>query len=261
MTDLLALGAPYRETFLLLLVRLGGLMVSAPVLGHRAIPLPHRAGLALLLALVVTPAVTPVPAATGPLALALAVAGELLAGLAIGFVASLVLAAVHGAAEVVAIQMGLGVAATYDPSLGQQSTPLARLEEYLALLLLLATNGHHVLIQAVAASFRRLEPGALALATVHPGVLAGLGGKVFRASLELAAPVIGVLFVVNFALGLLTRVAPQMNVFSVGLPVAVAAGFVALLETVPYGIAVVTRLLGELGTDLSTVLAGAGRGL
>lgn len=263
MGELTALAAQHRETFLFVFFRLSGMLAVAPLLGHRSVPIPHRAGLAALLALLFTPLYGSAPGGRGVdgVALLLAVAGELFIGLVIGFVASLVVAAVQSAGEVVGFQMGLGIAAVFDPSMGHQMNVLTRLHEMLALLLFLALNGHHVLLQAVAASFQRIHPGTV---LVQPGMAAGvvaLGGKLFRSGLELAAPVVGVLFAVNVALALLTRVAPAVNVFALSLPLTVAVGIFAFVETTPYVFGVVARLIREIGGELGNVLLGGAHGV
>lgn len=264
MTELLALATSYRETFLLVFARLGGVLAVAPVLGHRSVPTPHRAALAALLALVLTPLFgTAAGGGRGRdgLALILAVAGEVFVGLVIGFVATLVVAAVQMAGEVVGFQMGFSIASVFDPGMGQQVTVLTRMQELLALLLFLSVNAHHALLQTVAASFQRIQPGGF---SIQPGVAAGvvaLGGKLFRSGLELAAPLVGILFVVNVAMALLARVAPQMNVFALSLPLTIAVGIFGVVETSPYFFGVVARLFRELGGDLSAVLVGAFRGV
>ena len=246
-------------TFLLVLVRVAGLVTVAPILGHRAIPIMHRAGLAALLALVLVSTVKRAAPARTLVHALLVIGGEFVAGAIIGFLASMLLAAVHGAAEVVGFQMGFGVAAAFDPALGQQTTVLARFEESIVLLLFLGINGHHLLIEALALTLRRLEPGTVGVAVAAGGVVA-LGSKLFRSALDLAAPLVGVLFIVNVAMALLARAAPQMNVFGVGLPVMIAVGLVTLTETLPYIAAVVIRLTDELGWDIGVIL-GAARGI
>jgi flagellar biosynthesis protein FliR len=262
MLDLAALAAPYRETFFLVFVRMGAMLSIAPVLGHRSIPLVYRAGLAAFLALVLTPVLAPAPGGAhhDAFGLLLAVSGEVLVGVAIGFVASLVIAAVRSATEIVGFQMGLGLGAVFDPVMGQPATALTRFQETVALLVFLSVWGHHAVIQVAAASFHRIPPGVFpALAPIGAGALT-LGGKLLRSGLELAAPLIGLLFVVNVVMALLARVAPQMNVFAVGVPLAVGVGIVGLVETAPYFFGIVARLASEVGRDVTTLLVGAARG-
>jgi flagellar biosynthetic protein FliR len=256
---LVGLAHQHLETFLLVFARIGAMVMLAPVLGHRSIPATHRAGLALLLALVLTPLVAAAgrPPAEDLLALLLAVAGEVFIGLAIGFVAALLLAAVEGASELVTTQMGLGLSVLYDPATGGQPSVVGRFQSLLALLLFLALNGHHLLLQAVAVSFRRLRPGALVLAPEVPGGLVGLGGKLLRSGLEIAAPVLGLLLVVNVLLAFLARVAPQTNVFLLGVPVTIAVGLLGLAESVPVFAAAVRTLLERMAGDIEALLTAA----
>lgn len=258
MAGLTAFVAQHLETFLLVFFRLGGMLAVVPVLGHRSIPVPHRAGLAALLALVLTPLVAPSRSAGIPdgLALALAVAGELFVGLAIGLVAQLTLAAVQVAGELVGFQMGLTIAGLFDPATGQEGSVFARFQDFFALLLFLTLNGHHLLIQVVAASFERIRPGGLVFQPAMAAGVASLGGPLVRSGFELAAPLVGILFVLNVAMALLARVAPQTNVFMLGVPLTVGFGIFGLVETFPYFAGTVARLISDMAGTLDAILLG-----
>jgi flagellar biosynthetic protein FliR len=258
MDGLLGLAAEYRTTFLLVFFRVGAMVAVAPILGHRTLPVSHRAGLAVLLALLLTPVVATAPVDGGDgLGLGLAIAGEVLVGVAIGAVATLALAAVQVAGELVGFQMGLTIGAVYDPAMGGQATVVTRFQEMLALLLFLAVDGHHAVLAAVAASFQRLPPGgALAAQPIAAG-LAALGTKVVRAGLELSAPLVAVLFVVNAVMGLLARVSPQMNIFALVTPVAMGAALVAAIAVLPSTLTSLARLYAGVPTDIALLLGGA----
>jgi flagellar biosynthetic protein FliR len=258
MDGVLALAGAYRTTFLLVFFRVGAMAAVAPILGHRSLPVAHRAGLAVLLALLLTPVVgrAPVDGADG-LGLGLAIAGEILIGVVIGAVAALVIAAVQAAGELIGFQMGLGMGAVYDPALGGQATVFTRFYETLALLLFLAVDGHHALFAALAGSFQRMQPGAALAAQPLAAGMAALGAKVVRAGLELAAPLVGILFVVNAVMGLFARVSPQMNVFSLVMPVAMGAALVAAVAVLPATLTAIARLYAEVPADLALLLGGA----
>jgi flagellar biosynthetic protein FliR len=261
MAELGVLVARHLGTFLLAFFRLGGMLAWAPVFGHGSVPVPLRAGLAALLALVLTPLLA--GSTGGPddaLGWTLAVAGELFVGLAIGFVAHLVLAGAEVAGELIGFQMGLSVAAVFDPSTGEQAGVIARFQHILALLFFLAVNGHHLLIRAVALSFQRIGPGAVLEPAVTGGIV-GLGGKLLQSGFALAAPVVGILLVLNVALALLGRVAPQSNVFMVGLPLSVGLGVLGLLDALPHFGQVMTGLIAELPADLDVLFGGGFHGL
>lgn len=260
MDALLGLATGYRTTFLLVLFRLGAMLAVAPVLGHRSIPVTHRAGMAVMLALVLTPVVGRTGIAGDDVfGLGLAIAGELLIGVAIGTVAALVVAAVHTGAELVGFQMGLGMGAVFDPSLGGSATVFTRLHEMLALLLFLAVDGHHALVLAVAGSFQRLTPGLAFTPAPLAAGLVSLGGDVFRSGLELSAPLVGILFLLNVVMALLARVSPSMNVFSLTMPAAVAAGLIAFVAILPGSMGAIGRLFTGIPADITMLIVGGGR--
>jgi flagellar biosynthetic protein FliR len=261
MGELVAITAQYRETFLLVFFRLGAMLAFAPLIGHRSVPVLHRAALAGLVAAILTPLLGRVRVrGDDGLGLVMAIAGEIFIGLAIAFVASLLVSAAQVAGELVGFQMGLGFASVYDPGMAQQTSVVARFHEIMALLLLLTLDGHHVLLRVVAGSFERIRPGAVVgEATLAAGVVAQ-GSKLFRAGLELAAPLVAVLFVVNIVMALLARVAPSLNIFALSAPLTVAVGLVALVDTLPHVASVVTRLVGELGGQLGALLLGIPHG-
>jgi flagellar biosynthesis protein FliR len=257
--SLLGLATAYRTTFLLVFFRVGAMMAVAPILGHRSVPTPHRAGLALLIALLVTPVVAAAPQEAGDgLGLILAIGGEILIGIAIGAIATLVIAAVQVGGELVGFQMGLGMGAVFDPALGGQATVFTRFQEMLAMMLFLAVDGHHVLLAAVAGSFQRVHPGMMLAPQQVAAGMTLLGGKVMRAGLELSAPLVGVLFVVNAVMGLLSRVSPQMNVFSLVTPVAMGAALVAAVAVLPATLTSIARLYADMPADIAALLGGAG---
>jgi flagellar biosynthetic protein FliR len=226
------------------------------------VPVAHRAGLAVLLAFTVMPTLGPRGGAAERDALGwvVAVAGEVLIGVAIAFVAQLVLAAVEMAGELIGLEMGLSIAAVFDPASGQQETVIARFLNLFALLLFLGLNGHHLLIRAVAVSFQRIRPGGAIDLTMTGGVVS-LGSKLLQSGCALAGPVVAILVVGNVALGLVARVAPQSNVFILGLPLSMGLGVLGLYGDLPSFAASLARLVAELPSDLNVVLVGGAHGL
>ncbi len=262
--ELTATGVLHLETFLLVFVRFGAMLAFAPVLGHRSIPVAHRAALGALLALLLTPVIGPSRDLnlTTMTPLALAVMGELFVGLVIGFVAFVALAVFESAGELIGTAMGFGFTTLFDPVQAAQKTAIDRFLGLVAVLLFLTLNGHHLLIQTVASSFQRIPPGTVTLraAPLAAGI-GSLGSKVFRSGLELAAPLLALLLVLNIGLALLNRVAPQTNVFAVGLPLTVGLGLVGLTETFPYFGASVARMTMALAADFDLLLGGAMHGI
>jgi flagellar biosynthetic protein FliR len=262
MAELTALLARNLDGFLLVFFRIGAMLAWTPVLGHRSIPVSHRAGLALLLAGIVTPVLPPRPPAAERDALGwvLAVAGEVFVGLMIAFVAQLLLAAVEMAGELIGFEMGLSIAAVFDPVQGDQETIVSRFLSTVALLVFLTVNGHHLLIRAVVVSFQRIAPGG-ALDLAAAGGAVSLGAKLLASGTALAAPLIAVLLIVNVALALVGRVAPQANVFILGLPLSIGIGVLGLYEMLPSFAQGFGRLVLEMPVDLDALLLGGAHGL
>jgi flagellar biosynthetic protein FliR len=259
--ELTALLARNLDVFLLVFVRLGAMLAWTPVLGHRSVPLPHRAGLTLLLAWIVTPTLPAMRAVDrDALGWTVAIIGEALVGLLIAFVAQLVLAAVEMAGELIGFEMGLSMGAVFDPARGEQETIIGRFFNTFAVLVFLTVNGHHLLIRAVAVSFDRLPPGSV-LDLAAAGGVVSLGAKLVQSGCALAAPLLGVLLIINVALALVGRVAPQANVFVLGLPLSIGIGVLGLYEVLPSFTHGVALLVAEIPGDLDGVLLGASHGL
>jgi flagellar biosynthetic protein FliR len=175
----------------------------------------------------------------------LILAYQIVIGLAIGFALRLVFVAVEMAGDLIGLQMGLGFAMFYDPGNVQHTPILGQFLGLLATLIFLSINGHLLIISALVDSFHTLP------ITVEPmqggffQTLARHGAIIFAASLQLALPLIVTMLVVNLSLGVLTRAAPQLNIFAVGFPVTLAIGFAALVLTLPYFAPVFQRLLDQ----------------
>lgn len=158
---------------------------------------------------------------------------QVVIGLAIGFTIRLVFAVVELAGEVVGFQMGLNFAAFFDPSLNTQSSAVARFFGQMASLLFVVMNGHLMVLMAVTKSFEAFPVGPHfldALASMH---LYRLGAELFSSALWMALPMVGMLMFANLALGIISRVAPQINIFAVGFPITLVVGIVGIAVTLP----------------------------
>lgn len=252
---------PDPVPFLLVLARLGGLVLAAPVFGHALVPVRVRAALAGILAVVLTPAVTPahpLPATLGGLAGAAAV--ETALGALIGFVAQLVFAGVALGGQLAGIHMGFGLANLVDPSTHAQVTIIAEWEQFIALIVFLVLDVHHLLLQAVLASFRLAPPGGVVLAGAGLQTVFDVAGDVFGVGVRIAAPVLIVLLMTNAALGVLARTIPQLNVFVVGFSVNVGVGLIVLGASLPFTVRLLAGRFGGLEPALDQLVRGLVRG-
>lgn len=243
-------------SFLLVLFRVSGMLVSSPLVSMQSIPQRTKVGLAAVVALLLFPIYgTQLTVPVNLIQFALLVLQESLIGLLLGFTVRLVFASVQMAGEYISLQMGLSIASVIDPITQTQSPVIGQVFFYFAAFLFLSLNIHHALFAAVDRSFHwlplghfigegRLTAGLMAERMIH------LGSEVFVLALMVGVPVMGVLLCTEIALGFVAKVMPQMNIFMVGLPLKVGLGFLLLQSSLPY----LERLLGERYAQLVQVL-------
>jgi len=215
--------------------RILGFIASAPLWNTPGIPRRTRLILGLAITLALAPALPPMPSvAPGSLAGLGILATQMLVGIAMGFAARIVFAAVELAGEFIGFQMGLSFATFYDPMNSSQSPVVTEFMTLISFLLFLSLNGHLMYVATLAQSFQAIPVGPL-----PPGAgswlnLAELGGKIFASGLLLSLPVIVALMITNLGLAVLTRAAPQLNIFALGFPLTLLGGFVALAVAMNY---------------------------
>ncbi len=223
----------WLATFLLPFFRVLGIFTAAPILSARAFPARIRIGLALLVAIVAAPLGGAPAASFDDPAIWLLVASELMVGLAIGLVARMILSAVDLAGETIGLQMGLSFAGFFDPASGTNSNAVGRLLGTLSLAAFVAADGPALLIAATVHSIETVpgaDAGSLFLGRIDIGRIAT---TVFELGILIALPYMALLLFVNLALGIVSRVAPQLNVFAIGFPVTIASGLVLLTIGLP----------------------------
>lgn len=227
-------------------VRVSAMVMAAPLFGAQSLPARVRLMIALALTWVVLPLVGPVPQ-IDPLSPAgvLVTVNQLLIGAAMGLVLQIVFAALVVGGQMIAVSMGLGFAAVADPQNGIQVPVVSQLYFLLGALIFLAIDGHLVLIELVAFSFTTLPVGGSGLAPELFRGLALWSGLMFSEGMRLALPVIVAIKLTNLALGVATRAAPQLNVFSLGFAIMMLLGFVVMLVSLPNLTPLFTALLGQ----------------
>lgn len=222
-------------SFIWPLTRILGVIMVAPVFGHRAVPKRVKIGLGIFIALIVSPTLPPMPdVGLGSWHGLFILVQQLLIGIAIGFIMRVVFAAVEAAGEIVGLQMGLGFASFFDPQSAGQTLVLARFFNMLAALVFLAVNAHLLLIGILVESFQSLPISTQPLSAVGFYHVASFGSTIFATGLQLALPIIAILLITNLALGILTRSAPQLNIFAIGFPITLGVGLIVLNLTLPY---------------------------
>jgi flagellar biosynthesis protein FliR len=237
-------------SFLWPLTRILGLIAVAPPFGNSSVPVTVKIGLGALLAMIVAPAIPAIPG-MDPMSLAglLIVTQQLIIGLSMGFAMRLIFGAVEMAGEVAGLTMGFGFATFFDPQTRGRSSAISQFLVLLTTLLLFATNVHLLLLSALADSFTSIPISTHPLNGEGYRQIALMGARVFSTGLQLSLPIIAALLVINFALGILTRAAPQLNLFGIGFPITLTAGFAILTLSLPFLSTPIGRALMD-GIDL-----------
>ena len=235
---MLGLGIPAAEpliwTLLFVMIRVGAAFVAAPVFGAIGVPVQVRILLSGAIAvLAMTSANIEPPAQVFALPTFVAVAQEALVGLALGFVVQVAFAAPLIAGEAISGTMGLNFASVVDPQNGAGTPALGQFLSIITTLLFLALDGHLVLTDLVVRSYAVLPPGDAWMTTGQLRAIAMFGSYAFLAGLLLALPVGFILLCLNVVVGMLSRSAPALNLFAVGLPASLVVGVVVLAIAFP----------------------------
>jgi flagellar biosynthetic protein FliR len=224
----------WLAAFLLPFFRILALFSAAPVLSIRSVPARLRIGLSVVLAATIAPSVAAPPAIDPVSMISLGfIAQEVAVGLSIGFAARLVFAAFQLAGEVIGLQMGLSFAGFFDPS-GGTGNAVGSFMNTTATLMFVALNGPLLLIAATLRSFTVLPIGQVPFEFVARFDPVRLGSEVFALGLLIAVPFLALILFVNLLLGVMSRVAPQLSLFSIGFPVTIGVGMVLLVLGLPW---------------------------
>lgn len=226
MLEILANDGP---AFLLVLFRVSGVILLAPVFGSPMAPAPVKIFLSLLLAMLFFPLVGAKLEPMDASMLALAVVWELAVGLLIGFAAAMLFAGVQFGGHLIDQELGLLQASMFDPMTSEQVSIIGQFKVFLATVVYLLIDGHHLLLRAVSDSFRAIPMLGLRFsqgAALH--LSDTLMRDVFRMAVEIAAPVLVTLFLLTIAMAFMARTAPELNLFSLGFPLRLAVGLAVL---------------------------------
>ncbi len=242
--------------FVLVLMRMAGIFLTAPVFASRNIPVMVKASWILFIAFLLFPVVefktVDLPASGLPLAMA--VVREMLIGFSIGLGATLIFTGIQLAGQIVDIQMGLGMVNIIDPVTNNQISVMGQYYYLIATLVFMAVNGHHLLLRAVAESFTVIPLGHAHFSVALGTKMMGLFTQVFFIAFRVGAPVIGALFITNMALGVIARTVPQMNVFIVGMPLSLAVGFLVTAISMSFFVFILQGLFKGIGRDVAVLI-------
>lgn len=210
--------------------RILGYTLTAPLLGQAAIPVRLKIGFAALLSVIVGPLLPEVPkVAIMSLEGFGLLVEQTVIGVSIGLCMKMAFSAVQAAGEYIGMQMGIGFATQYSADTGANSVIISRLLDILAILMFLAVDGHLFMLQIVVNTFTQLPIGHFEFNPEAWKLIAVYAKTIFSSGLLLALPMITALLLMNLAMGILNRSAPQLTIFSVGFPLTLGVGMVLLM--------------------------------
>lgn len=224
--------------------RIAGCLGVMPLLGSKLVPRQIRILLSVFITLIIAPLLPPMPNVE-PMSLAsfIIIFEQMLIGIVLGFMVEIVTQVFVLAGQLIAMQTGLGIATTVDPAQGVSVVVVSQWFLFLTSLTFLALNGHLVVIEVVVESFYTMPIGGGAWTADDYGRMVRWGGWMFASALVIALPALTSLLIVNFAFGVMTRAAPQLDIFSLGFPV-----------TMLVGLAIIWLTIGHLGESFHTLL-------
>ena len=224
--------------------RIAGCLGVMPLLGSKLVPRQIRILLSVFITLIIAPLLPAMPT-VDPMSLAsfIIIFQQMLIGIVLGFMVEIVTQVFVLAGQLIAMQTGLGIATTVDPAQGVSVVVVSQWFLFLISLTFLALNGHLIVIEVVVESFYTMPIGGGAWTADDYGRMVRWGGWMFASALVIALPALTSLLIVNFAFGVMTRAAPQLNIFSLGFPV-----------TMLVGLAIIWLTIGHLGESFHTLL-------
>ncbi len=255
MADLLNYDAAQLLGFILVLIRIGSMTLTAPILSSSNLFPQAKVGLSVVLALIIYPFVPEPPMTPDqPSEYVLLIFGELLIGLVLGFLGRVMFAAVEFAGSIIGLQMGLSMANVFDPQSQQQVSLIGQFENIVATLIFLVLDGHLLVIQALIRSYDLLPVGGAHINSQLMEMITRVTSGVFSIGFQLGAPLIVSLFLANLVIALLSRAVPQIQVFVVGFPLTLLLGFFFIMVGMPFFVPAVRQMFGMLDNQMLDAL-------
>lgn len=243
--------------FAIIMVRVTGIFVASPFLTSRNIPNQMKLAFSLVVTLILLPLVKFPVGVTPPgnlFGFFYAIVPELAIGLVVGFIFTLMFAAVQLAGHLIDVMIGFGLANIVDPVSNIQISVLGQFYYLIAMLVFLAIGGHHLIIKALNTSFEVLPPLTPLLTNGVVNLVNSCMADVFMVAFQIGAPTLAALFVADVILGVMARTVPQMNVLMVGFPLKIFIGMITMVISIPYFVRFMYVLLEGINRDALSVL-------
>lgn len=248
------------QMFFLVVTRVLATIIHVPVLGGNSIPNQVRLAFGITLAVVLVPWQSQAAASDPGMTLfpfALAIGREILVGTVAGYAAAITFGTVQMAGETMGLGSGFGSGRVLNPAMGESGSPMDALFFTFAILIFLVMNGHHMFLVGLQKTFE-VMPVASTLPVLQPDVIIGMTTGLIVAGIRMALPVMGALLLTDLVLGLLARVAPQVQVFFLGMPLKIGVGLLVLSVALVAFIPLLEDLFKQIAPRMLTLLAGEG---
>lgn len=254
--EILNLGSLHFIGFLLVISRVGGFFLDAPIFSHRSIPVLVKAGLVISLSLLILPFISleKLQSSVGGLQLLLNMVKEVWVGLILGFGVRLVFIGVQIAGQLIDYQMGFGFVNVVDPETRVQVPIMGQFLLILATLTFLILRGHHLLIQALVKTFEIIPLGRLVFPLPLTQNLVRLFSGIFVFAFKVASPVVISLFLVDIAYSVIARAVPQANILIVGFPLKIGLGILFFLFSLPLLLMVIRQFFLKSLSELNLLI-------
>jgi len=246
------------SSLIFIFLRVSSMIVVMPVFGgDRTIPVVVKGGLSILITFLLFPSVRInsdmqslefIPMVVNMLT-------EVLIGSIVGFVARFIFAGIQFAGELIGFEMGFSVANVLDPMTSTQVSLISQLQYFIAILLFLTLNAHHVFLSAIAESFEKIAPLQFHLSGKVIQTLCLFSKDIFVIAVKISAPVVAVLIFTNIALGIVARTVPQINIFIIGFPLQISLGFIFMGLTAPVFINYTASLFSNMAKQIHLLIS------
>jgi flagellar biosynthesis protein FliR len=254
------IGLPQFQVFMVIVIRVAGLLAAWPILGSVIIPLQIKVGLVFTLSIVLFPVIHLPALPTDSFQLSAGMTGEFLVGLVIGLAVRFVFAGIELAGELIGSQMGLSMMQLFDPMSAHQVPLIGQFQTVLASLIFLALNVQATVVRVMAESFELIPPFGGHLSPALLGEVLRLSQGLFVLAVKLAAPVLAVVLLVNLGLAIMGRSVTQLNVFVTSFPITIAAGLFVMGAALPYGAGLLEFEYGRLYETVYDLMRVLGHG-
>ncbi len=242
--------------FFIILVRVSTIVVTVPILGYQAIPTQVKAGLSLLLSLLLYPVIDQgnlrIPLELLPFMVM--VANEVLIGLIIGFVMGIIFSGIRLAGAIIGMDMGFGIVNVIDPQTGVQVSIIGQFKYIVALLLFLTMDGHHFILRILKLSYEAVPMTGDNFSPAAVSEIVRMSGQIFTVALQVSAAALASLFIATVLMGIIARLVPQMNIFIVGFPLKISVGLIMLFVSLPFFLYIFGKLYHVFERDVVRIL-------